>query len=178
MVTVDSTVSQPLKDLAFCDVERELAATRSVLERVPEEHFAWKPHEKSMSLMQLAGHVATMPIWCVLTLEHDGLNFTSPPHIPRDFSSRDSLLQVFDEHAAKFREALARLDDADLQRTWALSNGEQVVYTQSKAYVLRVWSVNHMVHHRGQLCLYLRLLNVPVPRVYFNSADEPEMKFD
>ena len=105
-----------------------------------------------MSLMQLAGHVATMPIWCVLTLEQDGLNFTSPPHIPRDFSSRESLLQVFDEHAAKFREALARLDDADLQRTWTLSNGEQVVYTQSKAYVLRVWSVNHMVHHRGCVC--------------------------
>ena len=166
------------KDLAFCDVERELAATRRVLERVPEEHFDWKPHEKSMTLRQLAGHVATMPIWCVLTLEQDGLNFTSPPDIPRDFSDREALLTTFDEHAAKFRQALQRMDDAGLQQTWTLRNGDQVVYTQSKSYVLRVWSVNHMVHHRGQLCLYLRLLGVSVPAVYFNSADEPEMKFD
>ena len=174
----DSVGSQSTKDAAFCDVERELAATRRVLERVPEEHFAWKPHEKSMTLQQLAGHVATMPIWCVLTLEQDGLNFTSPPHIPRDFSGREALLKTFDEHAAKFRQALAKLEDAGLQQTWTLQNGEQVVYTQSRAYVLRVWSVNHMIHHRGQLCLYLRLLGVPVPAVYFNSADEPEMKFD
>lgn len=174
----DSMRPQTIKDIAFCDVERELAATRRVLERVPEEHFGWKPHEKSMTLMQLAGHVATMPIWCVLTVEQDELNFTSPPHIPRDFTTRESLLKVFDEHAAKFREALGPLDDVALEKTWTLRNGEQVVYTQSKAYVLRVWSVNHMVHHRGQLCLYLRLLNMPVPRVYFNSADEPEMKFD
>ncbi len=170
--------STSVKDLAFCDIERELATTRRVLERVPEEHFAWKPHEKSMSLQQLAGHVATMPIWCVLTLEDDGLNFTSPPNIPRDFSGREALLKTFDDHAGKFRAALERLEDAGLPQDWTLRNGEQVVYTQSRAYVLRVWCVNHMVHHRGQLCLYLRMLNVPVPAVYFNSADEPEMKFD
>ena len=174
----DSVDSRSTRDVAFCDVERELAATRRVLERVSEEHFQWKPHEKSMSSQQLAGHVATMPIWCVLTLEQDGLNFTSPPHIPRDFSGREALLRTFDEHAAKFRQALERLDDAGLQQIWTLRNGEQVVYTQSRSYVLRVWSVNHMIHHRGQLCLYLRLLGVPVPAVYFNSADEPEMKFD
>ena len=131
-----------------------------------------------MSLQQLAGHVATMPIWCVLTLEQEGLNFTSPPHIPRDFSNREALLKTFDEHAANFRQAFERLEDASLRQTWTLRNGEQVVYTQSRSYVLRVWSVNHMIHHRGQLCLYLRMLGVPVPAVYFNSVDEPEMKFE
>lgn len=166
------------KDIAFLDVERELEATRRVLERVPEEHFDWKPHEKSMSLMQLAGHVATMPIWCVLTLEQDGLNFASPPNIPRDFSNRAALLRTFDEHAAKFRAVIERLDDAALGQDWTLKNGDQVMYTGSRAYVLRVWCVNHMVHHRGQLCMHLRMLNVPVPAVYFNSADEPEMKFE
>jgi uncharacterized damage-inducible protein DinB len=174
----DSMDAPSAKAVAFCDVERELATTRRVLERVPEEHFDWKPHEKSMSLVQLAGHVATMPIWCVLTLEQDGLDFSSPPNIPRDFSSRDALLRLFDEHAAKFRQALERADDEALQHTWTLRNGEQIMYSQSRSYVLRVWSMNHMIHHRGQLCLYLRLLNVPVPAVYFNSADEPEMKFD
>ena len=168
----DSVGSQSTKDVAFCDVERELAATRRVLERVPEESFDWKPHEKSMSLQQLAGHVATMPIWCALTLEQDGLNFTSPPHIPRDFSGREALLKTFDEHAAKFRQALAKLEDAGLQQTWTLQNGEQVVYTQSRAYVLRVWSVNHMIHHRGQMLVYLRMLGVPVPSIYGPSGDE------
>jgi uncharacterized damage-inducible protein DinB len=174
----DATSKKSIKDIAFCDVERELAATRRVLERVPEEHFDWKPHEKSMSLQQLAGHVATMPIWCTLTLEQDGLNFTSPPNIPRDFSNREALLKTFDEHAAKFRAAIERLDDAALAQDWTLKNGEQVMYTGSRAYVLRVWCVNHMVHHRGQLCMHLRMLDVPVPAVYFNSADEPEMKFE
>jgi uncharacterized damage-inducible protein DinB len=176
MADTSSTLST--RDLAFCDLERELDATRRVLERVPEEHLAWKPHEKSMTLEQLAGHVATMPIWCVLSIEQDGLNFTSPPHIPRDFKSRDAILNVFDENAAKLRVAFQQMEDGALERTWTLKNAEQVMYIASRAYVLRVWCVNHMVHHRGQLCLFLKLLGVPVPAVYFNSADEPEMKFD
>jgi uncharacterized damage-inducible protein DinB len=145
---------------------------------VPEEHFEWKPHEKSMSLQQLAGHVATMPIWLLLTLEQDGLNFNSPPHIPRDFSNREGLLKTFDDNAGKFRAAMEQLDDAKLEDDWTLRNGEQVVYTASRSYVLRVWCVNHMIHHRGQLCTYLRMLDLPVPAVYFNSVDEPEMKFE
>ncbi len=167
-----------MKDIAFCDLGRELTTTRRVLERVPEEHFDWKPHEKSMSLRDLAGHVATMPIWLLLTVEQDGLNFTSPPNIPRDFSSREGLLKTFDDNAAKFRVAMEELGDEALGQPWTLKNGEQVLYTAPRSYVLRVWCVNHMVHHRGQLCTYLRMLNLPVPAVYFNSTDEPEMKFE
>jgi uncharacterized damage-inducible protein DinB len=170
--------SHTIKEAAFCDIERELATTRRVLERIPEDKFDWKPHEKSMSLLQLAGHVATMPIWLQLTVDQDELNFTSPPHIPRDFGNRESVLEVFDTNAAKFRSAFEKIDDKALLQTWTLRNGDEVMFTQSRDYVLRVWSLNHMVHHRGQLCLYLRLLDVPVPAVYFNSADEPEMKFD
>jgi uncharacterized damage-inducible protein DinB len=166
------------RELAFCDLDRELDTTRRVLERVPEEHFAWKPHEKAMTLQQLAGHVATMPIWCALSIEQNGLNFTSPPHIPRDFTSLDSLLRVFDENAAKVRAAFQRMDDDALEQSWTLKNADQVMHIASRAYVLRVWCVNHMVHHRGQLCLFLKMLGVPVPAVYFNSVDEPEMKFD
>lgn len=172
-----STVSS-ISELAFCDVEREFAATRRVLERVPDEHFQWKPHEKSMTLEKMAGHVATMPMWCALTLEQDVLDFASPPNMPREFKNRDALLAVFDEYAAKTLAALGRADDAALLKTWTLRNGEQVMYSEARGRVLRVWSLNHMIHHRGQLCLYLRMLGVPVPRVYFNSADEPEMKFD
>ena len=173
-----TAMSAEMKNVAFLDIERELATTRRVLERVPDENFGWRPHEKSMTLMQLAGHVATIPIWCEVTIEQDGLNFTSPPNIPRDFSSREALLRTFDESSARFRDAFRQMDNSALGDQWTLRNGDQVMYQQSRAYVLRVWSLNHMIHHRGQLCLYLRLLNVPVPAVYFNSTDEPEMKFD
>jgi len=170
--------SGSVTELAFCDIERELETTRRVLERVPEEHFSWKPHEKSMSLVDLAGHVATMPIWLLITVEQDGLDFKSPPDIPRDFSSHAGVLKVFDDNASKFRTALAAMDDSALMQPWKLQNDGQVMYGASRAYVLRVWCINHMVHHRGQLCLYLRMLGVSVPRVYFNSTDEPEMKFE
>lgn len=173
----DSAIST-ISDLVFCDMEREFAATRRVLERVPDEHLQWKPHERSMTLEKMAGHVATMPIWCALALEQDVLDFASPPSMPREFRSRDALVAVFDEYAAKTLAALQRTDDAAMLKTWQLRNGEQVMFSEVRGKVLRVWSVNHMIHHRGQLCLYLRLLGVPVPRVYFNSADEPEMKFD
>ena len=177
MQTMDNN-AQSTKDLAFCDLERELATTRRVLERVPAEHFDWKAHETSMSLRDLAGHVATMPIWLLLTVEQDGLDFSSPPNIPRDFSSREGLLKTFDDNADRFRAAMERLDDSALEQDWTLTNGGQSIYTAPRSYVLRVWCVNHMIHHRGQLCTYLRMLDVPVPAVYFNSVDEPEMKFE
>ena len=149
-----------------------------MLERVPEEHFDWKPHEKSMTLQQLAGHVATMPIWCALSARAGRAELYVAAAYSARFHDRDALLNVFDENAAKVRAAFQRMDDAALEQTWTLKNGDQVMHIASRAYVLRVWCVNHMIHHRGQLCLFLKMLGVPVPAVYFNSVDEPEMKFD
>jgi uncharacterized damage-inducible protein DinB len=167
-----------IKDVAFGDLERELKVTRKVLERLPEKHFNWKPHEKSMHLSRLAMHVATLPQWMVTTLTQDELDFANPPQIRTDATNHADLLQEFDKHAAEVKVALARTDDTTLQRPWRVRQKEKVLHSNTKAAILRVWCLNHMVHHRAQLCLYLRLLNVPVPAVYFNSADEPEWMFE
>jgi uncharacterized damage-inducible protein DinB len=174
----DSRANQTTTEIAFIDLERELAATRRVLERLPEQHLAWKPHEKSMSLGRLAMHVATLPQWAADTLTKDGLDMQQPPQMRTEPNDVADILQTFDEQAAAVRAALAKTDDATLAATWTLQSGDQVLYSNTRSFVLRVWCVNHMIHHRAQLCVYFRLLNVPVPAVYFNSADEPDWNFN
>ena len=167
-----------MKSVAFCDLDREIAATRRVLERLPEEHFTWKVHEKSMNLGRLAMHVANLLQWFVGTVEKDEFDFATAPKMPDEPKDRADLLRVFDENAAAVRAAMARTDDAALGRTWTLRNGEQVLFRQPRVTILRVWCLNHLIHHRAQLCVYLRLHNIPVPAVYFNSADEPQWVFE
>jgi len=167
-----------LKEMAFCDLERELDVTRKVLERIPAAQFGWKPHEKSMNFGRLAMHVATIPQWMLNTLETDELDFANPPKMRNEPTSSEDPLSTFDGQAAAVKRALAQVDDAALERTWTLRNGDQILHRNSKLKILRLWCLNHMIHHRAQLCLYLRLLNVPVPAVYFNSADEPQWVFD
>ena len=169
---------ESVKDIAFCDLQRELNVTRKVLERLPPDQFDWKPHEKSMNLGRLAMHVATIPQWMLTTIENDELDFAKPPKIRMEPESREDLLATFDGNASAVKGALGRIDDAELERTWTLRNGDQILHRNSKLNILRLWCLNHMIHHRAQLCIYLRLLNVPVPAVYFNSADEPEWVFD
>jgi len=169
--------SLSLKDIAFSDLERELTLTRTVLVRLPEEHYGWKPHEKSMSLGQLALHVAELPGWARTAIDQDELDLATAPRPPRLIKDRGELLARFDHNAAELRDAVARFDAAKLGATWTMRNGEQVMTTRPRATVYRVWSVNHLIHHRAQLCLYLRLLNVPVPTIYFNTADDPTWVF-
>lgn len=163
--------------VAFVDLERELSVTRTVLERLPEEHYGWKPHEKSMTLGRLASHVADLPGWMLVTLTHDELDFAASPPPPPPSSTRDDLLARFDKNVAAVRDAVARFEPATFNREWTLRNGQQVLTTRPKDYVYRVWCINHLIHHRAQLCLYLRLLNVAVPTVYFNTADDPSWVF-
>jgi uncharacterized damage-inducible protein DinB len=167
-----------LKEIAFLDLERELAVTRTVLERLPEEHYKWKPHEKSMSLDSLALHVAFLPDWMRGTLAADVLDFASAPRPPKELADRKQLLGFFDENVAALRKVIAKIDIAKFDEPWSLTNGKEVIVTRPRSMVYRVWSLNHLIHHRGQLCLYLRLLNVPVPTIYFNTADDPKMKFE
>ena len=168
----------PLKDVIFGDLEREIAVTRKVLERLPAEHFNWRPHEKSMTLGRLAIHVADMPDWIRGTLAADEMDAASAPRPPEKLTDSAELLARFDRNVAAMREAVARFDVANWERTWTMRQGAHVIVTQPRPIVYRVWSVNHMIHHRGQLCLYLRLLNVPVPTVYFNTADDPNWVFE
>jgi uncharacterized damage-inducible protein DinB len=166
-----------VRDVAFGDLERELSMTRRVLERCPEEHYGWKPHEKSMSLGRLAMHVATLPQWMADTIKSDHFDMSSSPTIRFEPSDRADLLQTFDSQANAVRRAMAELDDAGLAQHWQLRNGDEVLFSEPRSKVLRMWCLNHMIHHRAQLCVYLRLLDLPVPAVYFNSADEPEWVF-
>src|SRR5437870_2304426 len=121
-----------IKDAAFCDLKREFEATRRVLDRLPEDKFAWKPHEKSMNLGRLAMHVATLPQWMRDTLEKDELDLANPPKIRSEPQNLIDLLQTFDENAAATLAALDRIDDAALEATWTLRQGPNVLHSNSR----------------------------------------------
>jgi uncharacterized damage-inducible protein DinB len=151
------------------ELDQEMATTRKVLERVPTEKGKWKPHPKSFPLGHLAQLVASMPGWitsAVLESELDLSGFSG-----YTYEKTESLLQTFDTHVAAARKAVAAASDADLMKPWSLRHGERVVFTLPRVAVVRQ-TINHLVHHRGQLTVYLRLLDVPVPSIYGPSADE------
>jgi uncharacterized damage-inducible protein DinB len=162
----------------FGDLERELTVTRKVLAAIPIDKFDWKVHEKSMSLGQLALHVATLPEWAKDSLATDVLDFATAPRPPKRVTDSAELLKIFDDRAVALRAAVAAFDPAGWDATWTMKNGDHVFTSQPRSKVYRIWSLNHLVHHRAQLCVYLRLLNVPVPTVYFNTADDQTWVFE
>ena len=161
-----------LVDALIPEFDHEMASTRKVLERVPEERFDWKPHAKSYSLGALATHVATLPTWGVETLNRSeidiGINPTTPVVL-----SKSELLAAFDRNVANARAALAGRTDPELIATWSLKRNGKTVFSMPKTVVLRSFVLSHLIHHRAQLTVYLRLLDVPVPSIYGPSADEP-----
>jgi len=157
------------------EFDQEMAGTRECLERVPDSKFDWKPHPKSMTLCQLALHVALFPNWMPGILEKTTFDYApvgGPPYQPPTVSSRAELLEIFDRDLAKAREALKAASDADLMATWTLLAGGKTVFAMPRIAVLRSMVLNHMIHHRAQLLVYLRLNDVPVPGLYGPSADE------
>ena len=162
----------------LAELDRENAATRRILAAVPFDDPEWKPHEKSMSLAHLAGHVATNPGWGTTVLTTDELDFESEemksyePEMP---ASSEALLALFDENAGTFRAKLAETDDATLDGDWTMRAGDHHIGTMPRKEAIRVWVLSHSIHHRGQLSVYLRLLDVPVPQVYGPTADDQAM---
>jgi uncharacterized damage-inducible protein DinB len=164
-----------MTELFSAELDREAIATRRVLERVPEGHNDWKPHEKSMPLGYLATLVATMPSWIAMTIEQDELDMNPPggsQQKPQNPQSRCELLEAFDQCVAKAREVLAKTTDEHLMKPWRLLVGGKVVHEQPRHIILRDSVFNHLAHHRGQLTVYLRLNGAPVPAIYGPSADE------
>ena len=154
------------------EFDREMTTTRKVLERVPNESLDWKPHAKSFSLGELASHVAGLPTFASETLsrsEFDAGNLR--PLVA--LSSRTEVLAAFDANTSAARAALVARSDADLMAIWTLKRNGTPLYSMPKAVVLRSLVLSHLIHHRGQLSVYLRLLDVPVPSIYGPSADEP-----
>ena len=162
-----------LTQLFLDELDREAERTRRVLERVPAGHDDWKPHDKSMPFGRLAGLVASMPSWVSLIIDQDELDLT-PPSGQGEFQlpATTQLVAALDQHVAKGRASLSKTNDEYLLTTkWDLRAGGQVVLSDPRHVVLRD-TLNHLAHHRGQLTVYLRLLNQPVPAVYGPSADD------
>ena len=160
-----------LSEALLPEYDHEMATTRRLLDRVPEEHFDWAPHDKSMTLGRLAGHLAGIPYWCTATLDATGLDLADMPP-PPPAATRVALLAEFDAKSAKARADLAGATDAILLAPWTLKKDGQALFTMPRISVLRTFVMNHTIHHRGQLSVYLRLKDVPVPPIYGPTADE------
>jgi uncharacterized damage-inducible protein DinB len=143
-----------------------------MLERVPEDKFGWKPHEKSMPLGRLAGHVAELPTLIAPALTQNELDFAVGSFQPFSPTSVAELLERFDGNVAAAAGLLKNQTDERMHETWRLRSGEQVFFESPRTVVIRSMVLNHIVHHRGQLSVYLRLLGVPLPSVYGPTADE------
>jgi len=153
-----------IKDAFLPEFDHEMASTRRTLDRVPEDKFGWKPHEKSMTLGRLASHVAELPSFATTALAHESFDIAPPggaPRKPLNASTRQELLEVFDKNVAEA-----------LHKTWSLLRAGKAIFTLPRAAVLRTFMLNHIIHHRAQLGVYLRLNDVPVPSIYGPSADE------
>lgn len=159
-------------EIAFGDLETELEITRKTLARLPEESFDWAPHEKSMTLGALASHVTDLPGLLVAVLTADGFDMAAPRPPSVAATTVDGVLEAWDANVAGLQSALGEFDEAGLDSPWALTMGEEVIFSGHRAGVFRRLGTSHLVHHRAQLGVYLRLLGVPVPAMFGPSADE------
>lgn len=155
----------------LAEVKQEAAATRQLLERVPMDRADYKPHEKSMSLGRLATHVAEIGGWWKECLVNDVLDFSAGDFKPTVFTRTEELLELHDRLLVQAEKILTETPEAEFEKPWTMRNGETVYFTLPKHEVVRTWCLNHLYHHRGQLTVYLRLLDVPLPGTYGPSAD-------
>ena len=161
----------PLIDAMLQELEQEAQTTRRVLERVPNEHLSWKPHEKSRTLGELALHVATVP-GAVAALVASNSTVQAPQFTDQPPSNASELVPALDQSIAKAKAVLAGMDDSTLHSTWRMMQGDKELFALPRVAMLRSVMLNHWYHHRGQLSVYLRELDVPIPSIYGPSADE------
>ncbi len=169
--TAPTAQQSKLINLLLAEMDREAATTRKMLERVPEEKLDWQPHPKSMTLRQLASHVAELPGWVTMALTTDGLDFAANPYEYPPVNSTKELLSFFEKSLQSGQEHLANANEDQFEELWTLRNGDAIYFTEPKYEVIRT-SFCQIVHHRAQLGVFLRLLNVPIPGSYGPSADE------
>lgn len=157
------------------EFDHETAHTRRTLERVPDDRFEWKPHQKSMSMGRLAGHLAEVLDWGVTVVEHDAFDMAPPGGTsfkPPVLGAAAEVVDLFDKNRAAARAAIAGASDEHLLKTWSLLSGGKTILSMPRIAVLRAFVMSHMIHHRAQLGVYLRLNDLPVPAIYGPSADE------
>ncbi|MBI3653279.1 MAG: DinB family protein [Acidobacteria bacterium] len=157
------------------EFDHEMANTRKTLERVPEEKFHWRTHEKSFSMGALASHLANLPNWAVITLQQDSFD-TAPLDAPApkmaEAHSVLEVLQVFDKNVEAARAAIASASDEQMRQSWSLKAGGKTIFSMPRIAAIRSFIMSHSIHHRAQLGVYLRLNDIPVPSIYGPSADE------
>jgi uncharacterized damage-inducible protein DinB len=160
-----------IKDGLLAEYDHEMGTTRKLLERVPDDKLAWQPHAKSMSLAGLATHLTNLPNWGATILNDLSFDLAEAPPVLQPKASRAEILDAFDAAAKQTRAALDKTD-AELMAPWSLRRGGHEVFTMPRVAAFRTFVLYHVVHHRGQLSVYLRLNDVPVPAIYGPSADE------
>ena len=151
------------------EFDQEMTTTRRLLERVPSEKGSWKPHPKSFALGHLAQLIAWMPGWITNALQETGLDLGQAP--PYTFETTETLLAMFDRNVSEARQALAAAQDSDYGVEWSLTHGGRALFSAPRVVIVRQ-NISHLVHHRGQLSVYLRLIDVPIPSIYGPTADE------
>ena len=156
----------------LAELQQEGITTRKMLALIPVDKKDWKPHEKSMALGNLSRHVAEIYGWPKETVQDDELDLSKMDYKPVEITSNEQLLALFDKCMAKAKEILDNTPDEEIAKPWTMRNGETIFFTMPKAQVMRTWVLNHSVHHRAQLGVYLRLLDIPIPGSYGPSADE------
>ena len=161
-----------LRDSFIAELKHKSVLTKKILERVPFVNKDWQPHPKSMSIGRLATHIAEIPAWVFRILSADEFDFASRPFKVTVASSLEELMQIFSENNELALAELSVADDSVFKKKWTIKRGEQVMMSPVKEDAIRGWGYSHLYHHRGQLTVYLRLLDLPVPGMYGPTADE------
>ena len=167
-----------IRDAFLPEFDHEMSTTRKTLERVPEDKADWKPHDTSMPMGRLAGHVAEMIGFGNIVFQGESFDFAPPGAArmqPTTMTSRKQLLEVFDKNVASARAAISKASDEDFQKTFTLLNGGKTFFAMPRVQLMRSMILNHVIHHRGQLSVYLRMNKVAVPSLYGPSGDEGSM---
>ena len=165
-----------ISDVLLAEFDQEMANTRKMLARIPSDKWGWKPHTKSSSMGALATHIMNIPAWMLDTLEKDFFDFApvgGTPYQQPTAANTEELLAKFDQFTAAARAALAKAENDHLMKNWSLMSGGKALFTMPRAAIVRSFVLNHLIHHRGQMSVYLRLNEVSVPGMYGPSADEP-----
>jgi uncharacterized damage-inducible protein DinB len=160
------------REAFIVEFDHEMAATRRVLERAPDAAFGWSPHARSFSLGGLASHLAQLPHWGRQILDAESYDLAGATGQPEPKATRAEVLEMFDRHVGEVRRALAAGSDAELAAPWTLKRGSHIVLSMPRIAALRRFLLHHVIHHRGQMTVYLRLLEVAVPPLYGPTADE------
>lgn len=153
------------------EMEQEANTTRKMLQRIPDDQYDWKPHAKSMTIRSLATHIAELPTWVTMVLNTSELDFASAPYEPHVINNTAELIEYFEKCLAEGKAGLEKATEADLEPNWTLRNGEEIYSVSTKAEFIRL-TYCQIVHHRAQMGVYLRLLDIPIPGSYGPSADD------